>query len=185
MLRIHNVVLVPAPSRLPTPSSPPQLVELQLIDIHTLETFADILGALRDIPELFFTRCAIGDPGVPFGGESGDLTLEGIDAEQNLIPLLRRWEGNSLRIVNCPSFDEAVLLDIMACNNACAARNLATLHIDDSDNFSGASLRRLINARRVVGRDITELNLSGRVPEISAEDQEWLSQTLDQFEYEP
>jgi hypothetical protein len=184
LLKISNVALAPVPSRLPTPSSPRCLVRLELIDIHTFETFAEILGALGHIPELFVTRCAIGDPGIPFGG---DLTLEDIGADQNLIPLLRRWEGEYLRIVNCPNFDDAVFLNMMVSNDAgnmSAARHLTSMSIEDCDEFSGASLRRLIDARRLLGHEITHVYIYGRAPEISAEDHEWLSQNLRRFHCE-
>jgi hypothetical protein len=188
ILIIDNVALVPSPSPLPTISRPHCPVELVFIDIHTFEPIIEILRALEDTSELMITRCAIGDPRIPFGGEWGVLTLDGIDADQNLVALLRRWQGKSLKIIDCPGFDDAVLLDMMTSNDAedmCAARNLYSLDIEDCDNFSGASLRRFVHARRLMGYGISKVNVFGRAPEISDEDEQWLLGALNRFSYEP
>jgi hypothetical protein len=68
ILTIDNVTLVPAPSPHPTTLQSRSLQALHLTDIHTFEAIVEILGVLGDSPYLFLTRCAIGDPRVPFGG---------------------------------------------------------------------------------------------------------------------
>jgi hypothetical protein len=188
-LSIINVILTPSPTPLPTTSSGRTLCELDFFGIQTFETMAGIIGGLGQ-PDICFTfnRSNIGDFRIPIGGESSGLSLIHIDEDQNMIPLLRCWQGSYVKIFSCDGFDDAVLLDMMASDdaeNGCAAGKMKILDIFNSYNFSGALLRRLVHARRHVGRELACICITGFAPEISSEDQQWLFQNLDRFHYEP
>jgi hypothetical protein len=108
--------------------------------------------------------------------------------DQNLPPLLYAWEGDSLQVINCPSFNDAVL-DIMGdydYDNACffGASRASSLEIHDCLYFSGAALRCLV-ATRLNRDEFTTVEVSGHAPEITAEDVEWLSQNVNRFVYNP
>jgi hypothetical protein len=77
---------------------------------------SDSLLNLRAAADIFFTRRTVGDSGVPFGEEEGDLTLDGMSPDQNLFPL-RRWEGDR----KLPQFPP----DMTACNDS---ENICTVY---------------------------------------------------------
>jgi hypothetical protein len=83
---------------------------LKLSDIHNFESIAAIFSVLGGSTDITLTRCTMGDPG-PFNAD-GKLTLRDIDADQNLVPLLHAWEGDTLQVINCPGFND-VVLDMM------------------------------------------------------------------------
>jgi hypothetical protein len=76
-------------------------------DFESITAIFDVLGSLTDAT---LTRCPIGDP--TFYIDAGKLTLRDIDADQDLDSLLDLWEGDSLQVINCPSFND-MILDMM------------------------------------------------------------------------
>jgi hypothetical protein len=150
-----------------------------------------MLDRLPDYLNIALTSCAMGHPRGPFHWEGG-LTLRDIEAHEDLAPLLRCWLGEYLYVENCPGFNDAIL-DMMATVEAeqfsCAPR-MAHLDISDCPNFSAAALRRLVTARLQVheGRTFpgfSVLCVSGLVPDISTEDQQYISQHVYEFDYYP
>jgi hypothetical protein len=106
------------------------------------------------------------------------------------MPLLHLWEGDSLQVINCPSFND-VILDLMGeyheeTGYYVCASFADSLQIQDCLHFSGAALRRLVAAALdKAGDEYHRVEISGRAPEITAEDVEWLSQNVNRFLYNP
>jgi hypothetical protein len=187
LLNLTDLILEPSPLPLPTLTEPPLLSELQLENIHNSQSLAEIVGFLTNANDITVTHSTIGDTG-PFNWD-GSLTLEDIDADQDLVPLLRSWEGVVLVVERCPSFNDAVLL--MMAPREDGARNCAhfmtELSILDCPNFSVTALKQLVIAKLhdADGLAIESLRFSGWPPFISAEDRQWLSQLVDEFDYSP
>jgi hypothetical protein len=165
------------------------LLKLKLNNIHPSKSIAAMLDVLENAIDITLTHCPIGDP--ESFNLDGKLTLQDIDAGQDLVPLLSAWEGNTLRVVNCPSFNDVVLATMGTYNEAgecflCASR-AHSLQIRDCLHFSGVTLRRLVAAR--LHQDgfnkFIRVEASGRAPEIAAEDVQWLSQNVNMFSYSP
>jgi hypothetical protein len=133
-------------------------------DFESITAIFDVLGSLTDAT---LTRCPIGDP--TFYIDAGKLTLRDIDADQDLDSLLDLWEGDSLQVINCPSFND-MILDMMGdwyeeTGHYSCASFAYSLEIQDCLHFSGAALRRLVAARlEVSGNGFTRVEISGRAP---------------------
>jgi hypothetical protein len=159
-------------------------LHLQFNNIYNPESITAITNVMGSTITL--TNCSI--KGLTLFNADGKLTLRDIEADQNLPPLLYAWEGDSLQVINCPSFNDAVL-DIMGdydYDNACffGASRASSLEIHDCLHFSGAALRCLV-ATRLNRDEFTTVEVSGHAPEITAEDVEWLSQNVNWFVYNP
>jgi hypothetical protein len=159
---------------------------LQLRNINSFESITAIFEILGDTPNITVTHCPIGDPG-PFN-YNGELTLRDIDEDQDLVPILHSWEGRILRVINCPSFNDAVF-DMMnayveedGIRTYAHANYASKLYIQDCLNFSAAALMRFITNR---SGDHLVVRISGRAPDIGDDDLTWLSESLDDFLYEP
>jgi hypothetical protein len=198
-LHINDLSLHPSPSTL-AGTLLPDGGHILLSHIRDFELIADILDLLQDEPDepdesetlgIMLTRCAMGHPRRPFNWE-GSLDLKDIEADEDLVPLLRCWQGRSLSVHNCPGFNDAVL-DLMAISEAgkyLYAPCLVYLVITDCPNFSAAALRGVIDARLKVhhGRvypGINEIYIAGLAPNISTEDQQQISQQVYEFTYGP
>jgi hypothetical protein len=185
-LGVIDLILEPSPLLLPTLAVMFILPELQLKNIHNSQSLTEILGFLATTSEITITHSAIGDAG-PFNSE-GSLTLEDIDADQDLVPLLRSWGGRSLAVKGCPSFTDTVI-NMMTREDGTrnCARVMTKLSISDCPNFSVAALKQLVNAEWHAddGLAIDSLLVSGRAPFFSAEDCQWLSQFVFEFDYSP
>jgi hypothetical protein len=162
-------------------------LELKLNDIHPSESISAMLDVLENAINITLTHCPIGDP--ESFNLNGKLTLQDIDVGQGLVPFLGALQGDILQVVNCPSFND-IVLGTMGTYNEAGKCFLCTSHTDslkirDCLHFSGATLRRLVAARLYQdGFDrFTRVEVSGRAPEIAAEDIEWLSQNVNWFPY--
>jgi hypothetical protein len=185
-LIMTDIVLDPSPLPLPTSTAPHILMELELKDIHNSQSLAENFD-LVDCSVVAFTHSAIGDVG-PFNSE-GRLILEDIDADQDLVPLLRSWEGSSLTVKGCPSFNDTGLHMMTPREDSVrnCAYDMAELIIVDCPNFSFAALRQLVSAKlnSANGPDIQSIAVDGHASVISAEDYQWLSENVDEFYTKP
>jgi hypothetical protein len=191
-LRINDVTLHPSPSTLgQTLLITTEEGDIQISHMHDFKPIADILDLLPNNLEITLTRCAMGHPRGPFNTD-GYLTLRDIEANEDLVPLLRCWQGEELFFNNCAGLNDAVL-DLMATVEAegytCAPR-MAELSIENCPNFSAAALRRLVDARLQVFEErvfpgMNLLHISGLAPDISTEDQRHMAQYAYRFEYNP
>jgi hypothetical protein len=181
-LDMTDLALDPSPFPLPTSTERPRLAGLQLKDMHISKSLAEIFDFCTYTNEITFTSSATGDAGA-FNSEAY-LTLEDIDADQDLVPLLRNWEGFYLEVKRCPSFND-VVLHMMAPGEDGAyncAQHMGKLVILDCPNFSVSALKQLVRAK-LNGLAIDLLKVSGRAPVISVEDYLWLSENTDRFNY--
>jgi hypothetical protein len=183
-LEMTDLTLDPSPLPLPTATKRPILSGLHLKDIHNSKSLAEIFDFFTHTSEITVTHSAIGDVG-PFNSK-GCLTLEDIDADQDLVPLLRNWEGYYLTVKGCPSFNDTVL-HMMAPREDGAhncAHYMAKLVISDCPNFSVAALKQLVSAKLNAADvfAIESLQVSGRAPDISAGDRQWLTEKVDMFD---
>ena len=185
-LSIHDVSLCPSSFTL-TATLP--LRGIHLSRIHDFTAIAEMLDLLPFNLDMAITRCAIGSPRGPFNVR-GRLSLRDID--DDLVPLLRCWEGAGLTVENCPGFND-VVLDKMATVDAgqyFCAPNMGSLFISNCPNFSTAGLKRFVSGRMGVVkgrlcRGISEVGISGIAPRISIKDQRYISRHLNAFEYHP
>jgi hypothetical protein len=186
-LWINDISLHPSPATLAATVPLDHSVEIQLSDIHDFKPIADVLDLLRNNLDITLTCCAMGHPRRPFNRE-GCLTLRYIEAYEDLVPLLRCWQGERLYVDDCPAFND-VVLNMMATVEAgeyvCSPR-MHQLNVADCPNFSAAALRRFVSTRFVVdGRAFSVLYISGLAPDLSTEDQQHISQHVHDFDYDP
>ena len=181
-----NLDLDTSPSR--PDSWPPSdsLNHITLSHIDVFEPIAEIFGWSSDAWSFTFSHSAIGNPGCIFGDDGGSLSLHDINADQDLIPLLRCWRGEQLHVSECPSFNDAVLT-IMATETGdgtafTCARNVREIDIIDCTNFSMVALRRLISNRVGSESEIATVSIRGKAPPISTRDRRWLGKNLDAFD---
>jgi hypothetical protein len=119
----------------------------------------------------------------------GHLTLQDIDVNQELMPILGRFVSHNLRIINCPGFDDGVLdtMSAKALGTHIFARSARRLDIIDCPNFSVDALKFLVTSRADSQSpwvpEMKRIAIAGRVPHISPEDQLWFSQHLEEFSY--
>jgi hypothetical protein len=184
-LDMADLTLDPSPLPLPPSAEWPFLMELQLKDIHNARSLTDIFDILTNTINVTVTHSAIGDAG-PFNSE-GHLTLEDIDADQDLVPLLRNWEGYDLTVEGCPSFNDTVLHMMAPREDGThnCAHYMAELVILDCPNFSVAALKELVSAKlnAADGFTLESLRVSGRAPYISAEDYQLLTEKVHRFDH--
>jgi hypothetical protein len=194
LLRITDLDPHPSPEPLDIPDLDPPMGEfLDLEDLHGFKVMDQIIRFLDNPFNISFTHCTFDDITDEFnyfadhGG--GVLNLEEIS--QDLTPLLRLWHGHSLKITDCPRFDDA-LLDAMSSNDNglfnCAAY-VERVNIHDCPNFSIAALRRFVESRLnlpvsnddpwnyVIPR-IQSIRCSGNVPSISSVEKAWFGANL-------
>jgi hypothetical protein len=189
-LRINDLSLQPSPYNLVVAFPPGPGGYIQLSQIHDFRFIADMLDLLHVAININLTRCAMGLPRGRFNA-GGSLTLRDIEADEDLMPLLRRWDGVRLYVDNCPGFND-IVLDVMTTVDAeyFCAPFMAQLDIADCPNFSVAALKRLVSAKLqfVDGGTqpgIRKLRVSGLAPDISIEDQQQISQHVYEFDYDP
>jgi hypothetical protein len=191
-LRVNNVSLLSSPSTLAaTLPLTPEGEGIEFSQIRDFKPIADMLDLLPNNVNILLTRCAMGHPRGPFN-LGRRLILRDIEADEDLIPLLRCWEGDVLTVDNCPSFNDAVL-DMMATvvdEEYVCAPWMVELDIADCPNFSAAALRCLVGARfHVHDGDaypgINKVYISGLAPNFSTEDQKQISRHVYQFNYYP
>jgi hypothetical protein len=169
----------------------PECRGLELSHIRDFNSIADTLNQLPNDLDIVLTGCAMGDPRGPFN-LGGHLALRDINANEDIIPLLRCWQGSVLDVDNCPGFNDAVLdkmTTIDAGEYSCASC-LDELNILNCPNFSAGALMRFVSARLEVvdgstSPRLTKLSVSGFAPNISTEDQQQISQHVDKFKYSP
>jgi hypothetical protein len=110
-----------------------------------------------------------------------------IDADQDLVPLLRAWDGHDLNICNCSCFNDTVL-NMMGTKKengefVCASGAYYLL-ISNCPKFSVAALKRLVAARLeytpYTGR-VEAIHVDGDVPVLSAEDRLWFKGRVPEF----
>jgi hypothetical protein len=183
-LNMIDLILDPSPLPLPTLTVRPYAMELRLEDIHNSQSLAEIFHLLPENSTVTLFHSAIGDVG-PFNSE-GHLILKNIHADEDLVPLLRFWEGCSLTVNHCPSFNDTVL-HMMAPredNIRNCAYDMVDLTIMDCPNFSVAALKQFVSAKSSVADrpGIQSLQVFSDVPAISDEDCRWLSENVDNFE---
>jgi hypothetical protein len=106
-LDMADLTLDPSPLALLALAEWPFLMDLQLKDIDNARSLTEIFDLFTNTINVTVTHSTIGDAG-PFNSE-GHLTLEDIDADQDLVPLLRNWEGYYLTVEGCPCFNDTVL----------------------------------------------------------------------------
>jgi hypothetical protein len=165
--------------------------DFQLSHIRDFKIIAEMLDLLPPAINVTLTRCAMGHPRGGFN-VAGRLTLQDIETDEDLVPLLRRWQGRHLHVDNCPGFND-VVLDMMAtvaAHGYFSPPLIAQLSISNCPNFSVATLRRLLRARSQVidgstSPGISILRVSGLAPEISTVDQQQISQHVHEFHLDP
>jgi hypothetical protein len=142
-----------------------------------------MLDLLRNNLCITLIRCAMGHPRGPFNRDGG-LTLQDIEADEDLVPLLRCWHGEHLYLEDCPGFND-VVLDMMTATEPdgyLCAPYMRKLVIADSPNFTATALRRLVSARFP---GISNLRVHGLAPNISIEERKQISQYVYEFTYDP
>jgi hypothetical protein len=186
ILHINDVTLRPIAPH-PVPHTLLSLASLDLIDFPDFMPIDEILHVLHDVIEIKFTRCALG--GTRSFSHGGLLELNEIDVDQDLVPLLRTWEGYNITIRDCPSFND-IVLDMMGSREengeyVCAPGAFKLL-IVDCPNFSVAALKRLVAARLdappYTGQ-FEMIEVLGDVPVLSAEDRLWFDEKVLEFYY--
>ena len=186
ILHINDVALSPGTHHL-VPHAWLRLGLLHLSDLPDFRPIDEMLQVLQDAIEVKITRCAIGSPRSL--GYDGPLELDEIDADQDLVPLLRAWDGYNLRIRNCPCFNDTVL-DMMGTKNedgeyVCAS-GAYELDISNCPNFSVAALKRLVAARLDAPPHTGQFDwicVGGDVPVLSVEDRLWFNERVPDFRY--
>ena len=132
------------------------------------------------------THCAIRRISRHFNWD-GRLTLRDIETDEDLIPLLRCWDGEVLILDNRPGFDDDAL-DLMAKVVDCRlyyAPRITELVVTDCSNFSADALVRCVSARMESRWRIFCLRVTGLVPDISTVDRQRILQQVYEFEYAP
>jgi hypothetical protein len=182
-LDMTDLTLHPSPLPLPTSTVRPPLTDLRIREVRNSQSLAEIFDVLGHASDISLTHSAIGDAGT--FNPDGRLSLQDIDADQDLVPLLRNWEGYCLTVKDCPSFNDTVL-HVMAPgedgSHNCA-HYMTQLVILDCSNFSVAALRQLVRAKLNAGHELQTLAVDGDAPVISDEDHEWLCESIDDFYY--
>jgi hypothetical protein len=185
-LDIHDVALRSIIPR-PLPHMPLTLSTLDLSDMPDFKPIDEIFQVLQYAIEVKLTRCATG--GTTSFGDEGPLELNEIDADQDLVPLLRAWDGYNLSIRSCPCFND-VFLDMMGTRKedgeyVCAS-GAYNLFVSNCPNFSVAALKRLVAARLdtppYTGQ-FQMISVRGDVPVLSAEDRLWFNERVPEFDH--
>jgi hypothetical protein len=184
-LNMTNLILHPQP--FPTLADTwVDLFHVQLNNIQPFESMAAIMKLLGGSNHIALTHGPTGDPG-PFNDDE-ELILRGIGDNQDLVPILHTWRGTTLNVIDCPSFNDAVL-DVMSAyeeedeiRTYGCADYASSLYIRDCSNFSAATLRHFVTNR---SSDFAVLNVSSCAPDIADEDLKWFSEILDEFSYDP
>jgi hypothetical protein len=150
-----------------------------------------IMDFLGDPDDLHIARCC---PVLltPFEGK---LTLSLIDRGEDIEEHLRMFRGENLTIDDCPGFNDDVLNAmteprfVSGVSNSCApfVRHL-TIH--DCPNISLPALKQFVKRKCYDGRQkqyptMLGLELTGRVVELSPEDQDWFKRWQITFFYNP
>jgi hypothetical protein len=174
---------------------------LRLQDLHDFKDIIATFRILGDASETAFTRCAVAGAidGLWGFGIEGVVTLQDVGRDQNLVPLLSFFEGHTLEITNCPSFDDLVLAAMGTWKNgalACApAVYSLSIHSTDNPTFSVTALKRLVDIKLAIlpntgglsyGRNSGRfelLRVSGNAPYLSHEDRAWFTERVPQFSY--
>jgi hypothetical protein len=181
-LDMTDLILEPSPLPLPTSTEGLCLTELRLYDMHNPQPLVEIFDLLPRSSVVIIANSAIGDAG-PIKSD-GHLTLEDIDADQDLVPLLRSWEGSYLSVSSCAGFSDTLLRTMAPRkdNIRNCAHDMTGLTIIDCSNFSVAELKQLVSAKldAADGRRLRTLRFYGDVPVISEEDIEWFCENVDE-----
>jgi hypothetical protein len=175
-LQMTDLILDPSPLPLPA-STVPDLISLELEDIHDSQSLAEIFDVLTNASKITVTHSATG---YIARFHRGNLTLEDFDEDQDLVPLLRCWQGFHLTVKRCPGFNDAVLRMMTPREDGThnCAQDMVKLVIVSSPNYSVAALKQLVSAK-LNGRAIESLRVSRDGPVISFEDYWWLSENTD------
>jgi hypothetical protein len=162
------------------------LTYLELSDLRNPQVIDEIFDHIPDGIEIKLCRCAIGAAMGTFG-DNGELTLQEISTDQDLVPLLSAWRGYDLHVSNCPSFDARILgrMHKKRSREYVCAQNARYLGIVDCPNISVSALQRLV-AARLDGPDTRRFEMicvSGRVPNLSPKDRQWFKKNIPDFYY--
>jgi hypothetical protein len=169
------------------PPHPQYVNDFALYDLVDFEPVAEMIEMMGCVFEFTLTRCALGRP-ADFG-VGGYLTLEEIDENEDMVPLLCAWQGERLSVTKCPGFTDRVL-DAMGARvdgtgvSACA-RGLTRLHIANCPNFTIAALRRLVAGLFPhQGIHFEAVHLTGCASRLSIEDFLWFTRNVEEFQCE-
>jgi hypothetical protein len=185
-LDIYDVALRPTVP-LPVPHMFLRLSTLELSDFPDFMAIDDMFAVLHYTIEVKLTRCTIGST-TRFGA-GGPLDLNEIDADQDLAPLLRAWDGYNLSIHSCPCFND-IVLDMMGTKKedgeyVCAS-GAYNLFVSDCPNFLVAALKRLVAARLDAppyAGPFQMIHVCGDASILSAEDRLWFNERVPEFDY--
>jgi hypothetical protein len=196
-LHFADLVLHPSPGHLQLAQLLPDVYFLTFEDLHDFQVIDEIITVVGSPFDLTLTRCTIGTVTGEFieegFGDSGGLYLR--DINDDLVPLLRLWNGQNLHIDNCPCFDDNVL-DMMSSEeqgNFICAPFAEALHIRDCPNFTFSALRRFVQSRLSFNLpdfddppdhppiSFPYLHITGSAPSLSEQDREWFVANVSVF----
>jgi hypothetical protein len=144
-----------------------------------------MLDLPTSVSETDITRCAIPRPTNDFG-LGGCLELDRIDENEDLIPLLCSWQGDSLVVKKCPGFNDSILEMMCAQEDGdyICAMNMDHLEIVDCPDVSVGALRRLVNTlcRPSAEPRLEVVRVYGLVAHFSQEDISWFETNVEQFD---
>lgn len=143
-----------------------------------------------DLGSLDFVSCSI--PPIPGPFFCHELSVRDVPAANTLSPddddeslynLLRGWEGGSLELTACPSFNDEFIdwLTDESDGAGCAAYVIHSLFLNDCENFTVSAIQRLVTAVNNPARvkhwsivdEMTPLYVYGRGPPLEDEDISW------------
>ncbi|GBE77341.1 hypothetical protein SCP_0102140 [Sparassis crispa] len=123
-------------------------LELEDVSAETLRGLFSLF--LSTVEHITFTGCMIPDEmdRLPPCG----LQIAHLSAEQDLAPVLRRWSGEDLTVIDCPSFNTALLAELAqpdAVGNWMCPR-LMNITVSGCAQFTSGDLRRMVDPRCAV-----------------------------------
>lgn len=189
-LDLSSIVVPNPPKRRDPVGAPhPQLDCLEFLRVNPL-LINEVLHNISYTETLNIISCGIGE-GIDRAVDAFHLTLEAISDTQDISPFLSRWCGFELTVINCPSFNDAVL-DILTNKSLNPnTTNLGSFYISDCANFTVTALKRFVERQKAKfaefgdeDDDFSCLEVTGFGPPLSVTEREWFQLNIPQFAWE-
>ncbi|KAH7909932.1 hypothetical protein BJ138DRAFT_1154145 [Hygrophoropsis aurantiaca] len=169
-----------------------RLTELFLENLSA-ETLAGFRAIDARLIQLKINCCEMNDPVLPY---SQYLELNGINGTQNVAGTLLHWQGNELSVLGCSVFSDKILQamsgqsdseDSEAVAKGMICPGLNCLSIFDCPNFEASELVDMLKCRQQWHEDrfkIEQVDVNGLGPVLSQEEGTWLTQNIDDIEWD-
>lgn len=161
---------------------------LELVDCEApfLSSFFAFVDILPMVDDFIITRCPI--DAIPDALGSG-LTLEGIDALNDLGGFLKKWDGGSITIKDCPAFGNHALMTLSGNRHRPPSHEfLFALEIWNSFGFTLEVLQNFVQIRTELPTDgqfseFSSLIVKGAPYDLSSDDYAWFNARLEDFSW--